>query len=81
MSSSALVGGRRHLIAVRAKEWKHVDRLIAFVVGAVVVACKWLRYFVQESWWDALAITHDFAMAIFFGFAVVVAQLVAVRLM
>lgn len=50
----------------------HVDRLIAFVVGAVVIACKWLRYFLQESWWDALAVTHDFAMALFFGFAVVV---------
>lgn len=47
------------------------ERIVAFAAGAVTITCKWLRYFLPDYGGPALAITHDAALALFFGFAVV----------
>lgn len=59
------------LLAFQVVFESSIDRLIAFVVGAVTIASKWLRYILPDDGGAALAIAHDGALALFFGFAVV----------
>lgn len=47
------------------------DRIIAFAAGSVTIACKWVRYFLPGDGGASLALAHDGALTLFFGFAVV----------
>jgi len=48
-----------------------VDRLLAVAAGIVTIGCNWARYALQENGGAAVAVAHDVALALFFGFAVV----------
>jgi hypothetical protein len=48
-----------------------VDRYVALAMGLVSIGSNWLRHFLPDHGGTALAMVHDSALAIFFGFAVV----------
>jgi hypothetical protein len=59
------------LLALEVVFESRFDRIIAFATGAVTIASKWLRYFLPDYGGAALAVAHDGALALFFGFAVI----------
>lgn len=48
-----------------------VDRFVALGTGAISIGCNWARYVLPEYGGATLAVIHDCALAIFFGFAAV----------
>jgi voltage-gated potassium channel len=51
-------------------EWR-VDRFVALAAAIVSIGCNWARYALPAHGGTTIAIVHDAALALFFGFAVV----------
>jgi voltage-gated potassium channel len=51
-------------------EWR-TDRIVAVAAAVIAIVCNWARYALPSGGGTAIGVAHDFALALFFSFAVV----------